>query len=68
MNHRLDDPWFEAHFIAECAANGSYRSEREDGSSIAFAESQGMELWCPCGIDMTEPRRQSALPLGPFAQ
>jgi hypothetical protein len=51
---KLTDPWFEARFICEASDNGGYRHEHVDGSAITFAESQGIELWCPCGYGKPE--------------
>lgn len=48
VNAPLSDPWFEARFYGYITASG-YRHAHEDQRPLAFAEAQGLQLWCPCG-------------------
>lgn len=60
---RLTDPWFEAHFYGEIAADGSFRFHYEDRSPMAFAQAQGLALWCPCGYGELDKDGKERFPL-----
>jgi uncharacterized protein DUF6527 len=65
MNYPLTHPWFEAHFFNEANVNGGYRDHNpfEGDTAISFAQSQGLLLWCPCGIDEKQADGSSRFPL-----
>lgn len=60
---RLTDPWFDAEFYGEVAPSGTLRLKHEDGSPMAFAESQGLFLWCPCGYGLLDKDGKERYPL-----
>jgi len=60
---RLIDPWFEAAFYGEATSDGTLRLTHEDGSSMAFTESQGLFLWCPCGYGLLDKEGKERYPL-----
>ncbi len=54
MNKPLTDPWFEAYFFCDANSEGGYRRCLVEEGDIPFEKSQGIVLWCPCGVD--DPR------------
>ncbi len=58
----LAHEWFEATFYCNATETG-FRFEHEDGTPVAFAESQGVDLWCPCGIGMRNKDGTERYPL-----
>lgn len=53
----LTNPWFEANFIADCSADGSFRH------NVSFNQSQGLFLWCPCGFEVFDKFGNEKFPL-----
>jgi hypothetical protein len=60
MIARLDDPWFDAEFVAESTANGSRSIDALDGADGVF-------FWCPCGYGKPEYPIDGARPHGVLA-
>src|SRR4051812_34462927 len=64
---RLTDPWFEAHFYGYVGVSPealeTARIRHENGESIAFSESQGLFLWCPCGYGLLDKDGKERYPL-----
>jgi hypothetical protein len=60
---RLDDVWFEAHFIAEVGSDGSYRAHSESGCPYSLSQSQGVAFWCPCGYGLLDENGKERYPL-----
>lgn len=64
MSHRLIEPWFEARFYGFISADGSHWNVHpETKQPIALADAQGLELWCPCGIDARDENGELNYPL-----
>lgn len=63
MIAKLNDPWFEAHFIYDARRDGKYRIHHPDGTPTKFKESQGLFLWCPCGYDTKDKDGNLKYPL-----
>jgi len=55
---RLDEPWFEAEFVARSSVTGHYcQGPRIDGAD-------GLFLWCPCGYGKPEYALEAGRPHG----